>query len=505
MSEAQDSAIAGRVPPHDLDAEAATLSAIMLERSALDRVRPILKKSSDFYSDANRRIYEAICAISDNPPLDESGRPVDIDIVSVGAWLRDREWLAAMGGPSYLVQLCDATPAVAHVVAHARIVAEKARLRAFIAACHRSAAEGYGDIGCSVDEHIQRHEQIVMELVRQMPGQNEPQPVMSVLQQVLGNVDEEHQRRLSGKPSRRIVSSKLTHLDDRLSGGGFMRGRLHIFAARPGMGKTAFATSAICNVCELPNDEEDPGFDHVEQAGFFWSGEMSRQELVLRMLCAEASLVFGAVAQGRLSQEDWSRLYDAANWLGSLPLWIDDTPGITLTELYAKVRDVQSRWERPANPEKRERERRLGVVVVDYLTLMCGTGREQNREQEVAGNSRGLKDMSKTLDVPVIALAQLNRANEGRGAKDRRPQLADLRESGQIEQDGDFIGFIHRPEYYDPDNERLRGIAEILIRKQRSGVTGIVFLHFDGPRMRFRTLAPAELVDVRETYQDGLP
>lgn len=487
---------AGRVPPHDLAAEAAVLSAILLESNSLTRVRPLLKPAR-FYSDANRRVYEAACEVQD------SGNPVDI--VSVASWLRDRDLLQQVGGASYLAQLSDATPAVAHVASHAQLVVEKHRLREFIASCQRAAAEGYGDIGGTVDEFVGQHQQTILQILRSVPGRNEPKRVQDILKDTIDNVDEEHQRRLSGKPSRRIVSSGYPHVNAYLSGGGLMRGRLHIIAARPGMGKTAFATNLTCNVCEQPSDEDDPGFEHVEHAAFFWSGEMPREELVLRMLCSEAKLDFGAVASGNLSSEDWTELMNAAGWLGSLPLWIDDTPGITLAELQAKVRDVQATWERPANAAKKERERRLSLVVVDYLTLMRGSGREHSRQEEVAAISMGLKELAKRLLVPVIALAQLNRSNETRGAKDRRPALADLRESGQIEQDGDFIGFLHRPHYYEPTRGELDGIAELIIRKQRSGRTGYVFLYFDGPRMRFQTMTPSQVEHTREVYKDGFP
>jgi replicative DNA helicase len=489
--------VAGRVPPHDLDAGGAVLAAILLERDALDRVVNLLKPEQ-FYSDANRRIFEAATQLA------AVGTP--IDITTVAAFLRDREWMNHIGGPSYLVQLVDATPSVAHVTAHATIVGEKARLRWFIGACQRAAAEGYGDIGGTLDEFIGQHEQSIHSLLRGVPGRNEPRRINAIITDVVGDVSEECRRRASNTPSRKTVGTRYPLLDDKLVGGGLMRGNLHVIGARPGMGKTSIATNLVCSICQPPTLASDPTFEHVEHAAFFWSGEMERGQLVLRMMCSESQVAFGAAARGKMSPDDWRRFMEAGAALDAMPIFIDDTSGITLSVLQAKIRDVRAQWERPADPAKGQRERRLSVVVVDYITLMRGTGREGNREQEVAGISKGLKETAKEFDVAVVALAQLNRAVEARGVKDRRPQLSDLRESGQIEQDADLIAFMHRPAYYDPGNPELRGIAELNFRKQRNGdAFATVFFWFDGPRMQFLTPTGAQMDQIADVYREGSP
>ena len=409
--------VAGRVPPHDLDAEAAVLSAILLSREALDRVLEILKPEH-FYSDANGRIYEGAIALA------ELHEP--IDVVRVASWLRDRERLQQVGGPSYLAQLTDATPAVAHVGAHAQVVYEKWRLRALIATCQRVAAEGYGDVGI-VQEFIDSAEQGIYELAR-TAQQSSVQPLNLVLRAAFQQINAAAERgdRITG------ISTGYEKLDAKTA--GLHAGDLTIVAARPGMGKTSFVLNLGVNVASprtvtIPGPGEHGQGIERQEAGFgvcVFSLEMPREQLAIRMVCAEGRVDVGKVRQGYLQPDDWRRLTEAASYLSSLPMWIDDTSALGVLELRAKVRRIQAEYNRTATSTSAEQ--RVGLVVVDYLQLMKGRDGVNSREQEISEISRGLKQLAKELGVAVIALSQLNRAVETRTTKDKRPQLSDLRE-----------------------------------------------------------------------------
>ncbi|KYF95297.1 replicative DNA helicase [Sorangium sp. So ce388] len=479
--------VAGRVPPHDLDAEAAVLSAILLHRDALDRVLEILK-AEHFYSEANSRIYEGA------QELAAAGTP--IDIVSVASWLRDRERLVQVGGAAYLAQLADATPAVAHVAAHARVVYEKWRVRQLIATCQRVAAEGYGDVGV-VQEFIDGAEQAVYQLARTPQGTS-TQPIAQVLKAAFEQITAAAERgdRITG------ISTGYEKLDAKTA--GLHDGDLSIIAARPGMGKTSFVLNLAVNVAS-PRTVSSPGPDQAghgierHEPGFgaaIFSLEMPREQLATRMVCCEGRVDLGRLRQGFLQPDDWRRLTEAASFLSTLPIWVDDTPAITLLELRAKVRRIQAEYDRP--PSDGHSGRRVGLVVIDYLQLMKGRDGVSSREQEISEISRGLKQLAKELKVAVIALSQLNRAVETRTTKDKRPQLSDLRESGAIEQDADNIMFIYRDEYYNPETTNHKGIAEIIVAKQRNGPTGKVLTRFTASCTRFDNLAPGdypEMVD----------
>jgi replicative DNA helicase len=457
------------------------LSAILLSREALDRVLEILKPEH-FYSDANGRIYEAATALA------LAGTP--IDIVSVASYLRDREKLAQIGGPSYLAQLADATPAVAHVGAHAQVVYEKWRVRALIATCQRVAAEGYGDVGV-VQQFIDGAEQSIYELAR-TASQSSVQPINLVLRAAFQQITAAAERgdRITGIPTG------FEKLDGKTA--GLHAGDLMIVAARPGMGKTSFVLNLGVNVAS-PRTIAQPGPGEggagVERqepgAGVcVFSLEMPREQLAVRMVCAEGRVDVGKVRQGYLQPDDWRRLTEAASYLSSLPIWIDDTSALGILELRAKCRRIQAEYNREATSTTPER--RVGLVVVDYLQLMKGRDGVNSREQEISEISRGLKQLAKELGVAVIALSQLNRAVETRTTKDKRPQLSDLRESGAIEQDADTIVFIYRDEYYNAETTNAKGIAELIIAKQRNGPTGKVLTRFTASCTRFDNLAQGD-------------
>ena len=478
--------VAGRVPPHDLDAEAAVLSAILLKRDALDQVAELLKPEN-FYSEANGKIFEAAVELA------TKSQP--IDTVQIASWLRDRERLAQIGGPAYLAQIVDATPAVAHVQAHAKTVREKWRLRRLIAECQRISAEGYGDVG-GVQEFIDGAEQSVYELARTVETSN-AQPLSVVLRAAFEQISKAAERgdRITG------ISTGYGKLDEKTA--GLHDGDLSIIAARPGMGKTSFVLNLAVNVASprkitMPGPEE-PGYGgetERQEPGHgvaVFSLEMPREQLATRMVCSEGRVDVGKLRGGHLGAEDWRRLTEAASFLSVLPIWLDDTPAIGLLEVRAKVRRMQAEYNRAAS--EGQPERRLGLVVIDYLQLMSGRQGVSSREQEISEISRGLKQLAKELRVPVIALSQLNRAVETRTTKDKRPQLSDLRESGAIEQDADMIIFIYRDEYYNPETTEQRGIAELIIAKQRNGPTGKVLTRFTSSCTRFDNLDPRDYPD----------
>jgi replicative DNA helicase len=479
--------VAGRVPPHDLDAEAAVLSAILLSRDALDRVLELLKPEH-FYSDANGRIFEAA------QELAAHGTP--IDIVSIASWLRDRERIQQIGGPSYLAQLADATPAVAHVGAHAIVVYEKWRLRHLIATCQQVAAEGYGDVG-EVQQFIDSAEQSIYELAR-TESSSSAQPLAQVLRAAFQQITAAAERgdRITG------ISTGYERLDAKTA--GLHAGDLSIIAARPGMGKTSFVLNIAVNVASprtitAPGPGEQGHGQERHEPGFgccVFSLEMPREQLATRMVCSEGRVDLGRLRQGYLQPDDWRRLTEAASYLSTLPIWIDDTPALGILELRAKVRRIQAEYNREATANAPERK--VGLVVVDYLQLMKGRDGVNSREQEISELSRGLKQLAKELSVPVIALSQLNRAVETRNTKDKRPQLSDLRESGAIEQDADMIVFIYRDEYYNAETTNAKGIAEIIIAKQRNGPTGKILTRFTASCTRFDNLSAGDYPELED-------
>ena len=469
----------GRVPPHDLDAEAAVLSAVLLAAEAFDRVQETLSPEH-FYAEAHRRIYEAVL------DLHTSGKQVDL--VTVAAWLRDRERIGQVGGMEYLAQLSDATPAVAHVGAHATLIREKWRMRQLIATCQRVAAEGYTNSE-EVQAFIDQAEQSVFDIARIAEGSS----IVTVKDAIHGafQILSEAAKRgggITGTPTG------FRQLDRKIA--GLHPGDLYIVAGRPGMGKTSLVLNMAVNVAmprrkAVAENSEPYGEGDIEEPGdgvAFFSLEMPREQLAARLLSVEARVDVSRIRSGEIRREDWNKLTDAAARLGRLPIWLDDTPALTLLDLRAKVRRLQAdvkRGDAPGGATK------IGMVCIDYLQLMQGRRDAGSREQEISELSRGLKQLAKEMGVPVMALSQLNRSVETRTTKDKRPQLSDLRESGAIEQDADAIFFIYRDEYYFKDSPD-RGIAEIIVAKQRNGPTGSIKVKFTSEFTRFDDLAPDE-------------
>lgn len=453
-----DGAQGGRVPPQDLVAEAAILSCLLLDPTeGLDDIGEL--KQEDFYAPANRAIFAAILE------LDQAHAP--IDTVTVAGKLKDQGRLPSIGGVQYLAHIVDAAPAVANLKSYVDRVREKWRVRAVIAACQRASAEGYGKLE-DAQAWVQSVEQAVFDLAHQ--GQpNELVDVRSVLRGVLQRQQDAAQRGITvlGQPTG------FAKYDELIS--GLHPGELHIIAARPGMGKTSFALNIAVNIA-APRVDEGTKEQRPGKAALVFTLEMPRDQIAMRVLCAEARVDIGKFRRNRLTSEDWVSLNQAAGFIGQLPLFIDDTPAITLLEVRAKVRRKVRELEKTGLE--------LGVVVIDYLQLMSSPSHaSRSREQEVAVISKGLKQLSKEMKVPVIALSQLNRAVEGRGGG-KRPQLSDLRESGSIEQDADAVTFVHRDDYYDKDSV-LKGYAELCVEKQRNGPTGDVWVTWDSGSTRF--------------------
>jgi replicative DNA helicase len=471
--------IEGRVPPHDLDAEAAVLSAVMLDPAALDRVTDL--KPEHFYSEAHRRIFEACLE------LRQVGHPVDV--VQVASWLKDRQRLAQVGGMGYLGEILDSAPVVANVGAYARIIHEKFRVRQLILSCQKVVAQGYGDYG-EPQGFIDGAEQAIYNIARTSSKQS-TERLIDVMKKAFKRLNDAVARgdRITGVPTGYDRYDRMT--------AGLHEGDLSIVAARPGMGKTSFVLNVATNVAS-PKGREVAGDPNQrwEDAGVgavVFSLEMPREQLANRMVCSEARVDVSKMRTGYLSPQDWSKLTQAASFLGSLPIWIDDSPGLTLIELRAKVRRLQSEFDtRDAEGRK---IRKIGLVVVDYLQLMKGRDGVSSREQEISEISRGLKGLAKELEVPVIALSQLNRAVETRSEKSKRPMISDLRESGAIEQDADNIIFIYRDDYYNREDSAEPNIAELIIAKQRNGPTGTAKVRFEKAYTRFDNLAEGEYED----------
>jgi len=475
--------VEGRVPPHDLDAEAAVLSAVMVDPLAFDKVNELLRPEQ-FYSEAHRRIYEA------SVDLSAAGKPVDV--VQVATWLRDCERLAQVGGVAYLTEVLNAAPAVANVVAYARTIHEKWRVRQLILTCQRVTAQGYAGYG-DAQQFIDSAEQSIYDIARTRESSS-VQTLRDVMQETFRRITKATERgaRIIGIPTGFDRYDRLTS--------GLHDGELTIVAARPGMGKTSLVLNMAANVASPqqlegardPNERwEEPGYGVV-----FFSLEMPREQIVNRLLCSEARVDVSRVRTGMLTPSDWSKLTQAAAHLANLNVWVDDSAALSILELRSKVRRLQAEFDR-VDPATGDKKQRIGLVVVDYLQLMKGREYTHSREQEISEISRGLKQLAKELSLPVIALSQLNRAVETRGEKSKRPQLSDLRESGAIEQDADNICFIYRDDYYNKETADPN-IAELIIAKQRNGPVDAVRVRFDKQYTRFDNLADGEYDDAEQ-------
>ncbi len=439
-----------KLPPQNLEAEMSVLGAALFDPEAIFKLVEILRPNY-FYSDIHKAIYEVMLSLFDK------GTPVDI--ITVKDKLHETGKLGDIGGEEYLANLAESVSTSAHVVDHARIVKEKYYLRSLIAIATKIVESSY-DQSREAKEVLDEAEQLIF----QISTENVDGSVSSMKELVkdtLASIEALSQRKelVTGIPSGFHKLDELT--------AGLHNSDLIILAARPSMGKSAFAL----NICEYAAIEEK-----VPVA--FFSLEMSKEQLAQRLLCSVARINAQNVRTGFISKEDGMRMVRVSPKLAEAPIFIDDTPGISVMELRGKVRRLKSRHN-------------IGLVIVDYLQLMqVGMAGRRERHQEIAEISRRLKAIAREVNIPVIALSQLSREVEKR--PDKRPQLSDLRESGSIEQDADLVLFLYREEYYNP-NEENKGKAEVIIAKQRNGPSGrSVYLTFMKEYTRFENLSMRE-------------
>lgn len=442
----------GRVPPSNLDAEAAVLSAIMLDTESLDIIRDVLRPEH-MYADANRRILEAAYLLQDR------GQPVDL--VTVAGVLRDQGRLDQIGGTAYLGQIADATPAIANVDDHARIIRDKARLRRMIAVCQTSAAEGYGDISDAC-QWLDTVEQQVFDAAETENVIEHAETFADMAPVVLADMKAKRDNKgVAG------IDTGWSDLNSMLN--GWILGKLYILAGRPGMGKSGLALAACINVAR------------TGKMAIFISAEMTRHELAMRALCLIAQVPIERAMSGYVTVDEVVRLTAAANELAKLPMVISERPGATIAQVRSDIRRKSSELRKRFGPEIE-----LGMVAVDYLQIMNGLRQKgDSRENEVSALSKGLMWLAGELRCVVLALSQLSRECEKR--PDKRPINSDLRESGGLEQDAYAIIFVYRDEYYNRDSED-RGVAEVAVSKHRNGKTGIVRMLFRGEWVEFATI-----------------
>lgn len=425
---------ADRLPPHNHEAEKAVLGAILIEPSVLITVNEHLKPE-DFYRQAHQRLFQVMNELS------ERGEP--IDLVTLTAELNDRKLLDEIGGVLYLNELATSVPTAANVEYYAKIVEEKALLRRLIRTATYIATQGYNG-NDEVSEILNEAESRILEISQRQIRGDGFVAIKDVLLETYEQIETIHMNKsgISGIPTGFVDLDRMTS--------GLKGSDLIILAARPSMGKTAFALNVAQNVAI-----------RAGKTVAVFSLEMSAAQLAMRMIASEGNIDAQAFRTGDLKEEDWEKLTMAMSTLSEAPIFIDDTPGVTVYDIRAKLRRLQV-------------EHGLGLVVIDYLQLISGRGGE-SRQQEISEISRSLKLMAREFNVPIIALSQLSRAVEQR--QDKRPMLSDLRESGSIEQDADMVAFLYRDDYYNEDSEK-KNIAELIIGKQRNGPVGKIELLF---------------------------
>ncbi|MDH4178950.1 MAG: replicative DNA helicase [Armatimonadota bacterium] len=443
-----------KVPPQSLEAEQATLGAMLMEREAIARVVDILDPE-DFYHPQHQMVYRAMIDLfNDSDP---------VDLITLQARLQDRDQLQEIGGTPYLAALQETASTAAAISHYAKIVREKSILRALIRAGDgiRSLAHSAADE--DVETVVDRCEQEVF-AVGERTITAAFTPIRDLLGETYDRIDEMQE---SHRPGTGLLTG-YDDLDSYLS--GLQPSDLVVFAARPSMGKTALALNIACYVAKTQN-----------KTLAVFSLEMAKEQLALRLLCSEAGVNQQSVRQGYIDRGDMDRIAIAASELYKAPVYLDDTATMSVLQIRGKARRLRA-------------EHGLDLIIVDYIQLVSGYGRFENRNQEISQVARSLKALARELRVPVLALSQLSRAVEARGHP-RRPLLSDLRESGSIEQEADVVAFIYRPMYYGPEELRAAGyletdrnLAEIIIAKQRNGPTGIVRLAWIDEFVRFENL-----------------
>ena len=430
-----------RSPPHSVESEQSILGSIILDKDAIITVAETIVPG-DFYKEAHKIIYESMLSLnSNNEP---------IDLITLIEELRKEGHLDNVGGISYLTSLSTIVPTTSNVKYYANIVKEKSVMRQLIKASNEIINLGY-DASTDVQEILDKAEKNIFD-ISQEKASDDIQPINLVLQDTFDMIE----RLCTEKSDVTGITTGFTDLNKKIN--GLQRTDLILLAARPAMGKTAFSLNLVQNAA-LKGDASVAVF----------SLEMSKEQLVQRMLSAQSNVELSKIKTGTLGESDWPRIIDAMAVLSEANIFIDDTPGIKISEIRSKCRRLKI-------------EKGLDLILIDYLQLMEGEGKNENRQQEIAKISRSLKILAKELDCPVIALSQLSRSPELR--KDHRPILSDLRESGSIEQDADIVMFLYRDEYYHDDSEK-KNIGEVIVAKNRHGETGSVELVWFGQVQKF--------------------
>ena len=436
----------GKVPPHDIEAEQAVLGSMLTDKDAVISAIEVLK-SEDFYREDNKAIYEAIFSLYN--------RAEPIDIITVKAELDAEGKLEAIGGIEYLADLPEKVPTTANIDKYIKIVEEKATLRSLIKTANEIITLGY-DSTEEVEQVMDHAEKKIFNVM-----QKRNQKGYAAIKDVLVDTFAQIERLYNQKQHVTGVPTGFADLDYKTA--GLHNSDLILIAARPAMGKSAFALNLATNAAV-----------RAHTPTIIFSLEMSKEQMVNRILCSEAMVDSNKIRTGKIEEEDWMKLAGALGPLSEAEIYIDDTPGISITEIRAKCRKLKL-------------EKNIGLIVIDYLQLVQGSGskRAGSREQEISEISRSLKILAKEINVPVIALSQLSRAPEQR--PDHRPMLSDLRESGAIEQDADIVMFLYRDDYYNEDSEK-KNIAEVILAKHRSGSTGTVELLWLGNYTKFANI-----------------
>ena len=445
-----------KLPPQNIEAEMAVLGSMLIEEDAISLVLEILSED-DFYKDSHRKIFLGIVSLYDSRKA--------VDLITLVEKLRSDGVLEEVGGASYLTGLTNVVPTAANILHYAKIVKEKNILRKLIHNATQIVTEAYGTDE-DVNSVLDRAEKMIFKISDDRIGKVGFTPIKEVIKDSIEAIDRLYQN----KAHVTGVASGFTDVDIKTA--GLQPSDLIIIAGRPSMGKSAFAINIV---------EHASINDKVPVA--FFSLEMSKEQLVQRLLCSHARVDAHKVRTGYLSAQDWPLLTAAAGKLSEAPIFIDDTAGISVLELRAKARRLKSHHD-------------IKLIVLDYLQLMRGGSNIENRQQEISEISRSLKALARELNVPVIAISQLSRAVESR--TDHRPQLSDLRESGAIEQDADVVVLLMREEYYNA-NEQNKGSADVIIAKQRNGPVGTVKLSFIKEYTRFENFALSE----GQNYDDG--
>jgi replicative DNA helicase len=444
------SAPEGPVPPQALDAERSVLCAMLLDVDAVEKALEMLGEDGrDFYREAHRKIYQAIVHLTDDNKIP--------DLILLTEELSRRGELDAVGGPDTLSALFEYSATSVHVGQHLRLIKEKGILRRLIGAAHRIAGDAYAGRD-ETQEILDKAEARIFEIGEERLTQG----FLSLGEQIMPSMNR-IQELYDKKEHVTGVPTGFTDLDDKTA--GLQASDLIVIAGRPGMGKTSFALNVAENAALLAG----------RRVGVF-SLEMSRDQLVQRLLCSQARLDLSRVRRGYLRDADWRALRDAASRLHDAPIHIDESAGLTVLDVRTRARRLKA-------------EHGLDLLVIDYLQLMHGGGQSENRVQEVSQMTRSLKGLAKELDLPIVILSQLSRAPESSERRSKIPQLSDLRESGAIEQDADIVLFIYREELYKPEVEELQGKAQVIIAKHRNGPTGLVNLTFLKESTRFENAA----------------